>query len=332
MRRRAAITGLLTAPFWPAFALAQDTARLPKVALLLPRSKGEELQAGTSVNGLLARFSELGYVDRQNVWLEFRFADDALERLPALAAELVAGQPDVLYTYTSGGARAAAAATSTVPIVVGSVTDETISALVPDFAHPSGNITGFPIAGLRQREKCLQLLKEAVPGITRVGVIFNALNPAWEGYPELLNDAARTLGIELTRADARGVADLEQAFAKLAAQRVNGLFVLNETILVGSPPALELLVRLTTDLRLPSVSDATEFAPGGGLLCLGTDYANVGRGAADYIDRVLKGAKIAELPVVLPSKFILAVNLKTAQALGLTLPPSILLRADEVIE
>jgi putative ABC transport system substrate-binding protein len=170
------------------------------------------------------------------------------------------------------------------------------------------------------------------PGITRVGVLLNPLNPAWDDYPEVLNDAAQALGIELIRAEARGMAELEQAFAKMAARQVNGLFALNESTLIGSTVALELLVRLTTDLRLPSVSDATEFAPGGGLLGLGPDYAGIGRGAADYIHRILQGDKVAGLPVVRSSNFILAVNLKTAQELGITIPPSILLRADEVIE
>jgi putative tryptophan/tyrosine transport system substrate-binding protein len=175
-------------------------------------------------------------------------------------------------------------------------------------------------------------LKEAAPDVTRVGVLLNPLNPAWDGYPEVLGDAARTLGVKLIRAEARGAADVEVAFAKMAAQHVNGLFALTESTLTGSPPALELMVKLSTDLRLASISDATEFAPAGGLLALGPDYASVGRGAADYIHRILQGAKVAELPVVRMSNFILAVNLKTAQQLGIAIPPSILLRADEVIE
>jgi putative ABC transport system substrate-binding protein len=285
-----------------------------------------------TLRSLLTRLSDLGYVDGENISLKYRFAEHTLERLPTLAAELVAWQPDVLWTFTSGGARAAAAATSTVPIVVGPVAEETMAALVPNFASPPGNITGLPITGVRQREKCLQLLKEAAPAIARVGVLLNPLNPAWDGYPEVLNDAARMLGIELIRAEARGIGELEQAFAMMAAQQVNGLLALNESSLTGSPPALELLVKLATDLRLPSVSDTTEFAPGGGLLGLGPDYAHVGRGAAEYIHRILQGSKIAELPVVRMSNFILAVNLRTAEQLGITIPPSILLRADEVIE
>jgi putative tryptophan/tyrosine transport system substrate-binding protein len=335
MRRRdltlglAGLAGLCALPLGPLHA--QDTSRLPKVALLVPSDR-EELQPGSALHGFLTRLKEFGYVDRQNISLEFRFADHAIERLPALAAELVATKPAALWTFTSGGARAAAAATAAIPIVIAPVAEETMAALVPDFADPHGNITGLPITGVRQREKCLQLLKEAAPGITRVGVLVNPLNPAWHGYPEVLNDAARTLGIELTRAEARGVAELEPAFAKMADQHVNALFALNESTLTGSTPALKLLVQLTTNLRLPSVSDATEFAPGGGLLGLGPDYPGVGRGAAEYIHRILQGTKVTELPVVLLSKVTLAVNLKTAQQLGITIPPSILLRADEVIE
>jgi putative ABC transport system substrate-binding protein len=333
MRRRTALAGVLTAPLWPALAaLAQGAGQLPKVALLSPMTPSDIAVVPNTLNSLLTRLSELGYVDGGSISLKFRFAEHAIERLPMLAAELVAWQPDVLWTFTSGGARAAAAATSTIPIVVAPVAEETMAALVPDFASPPGNITGLPITGLRQREKCLQLLKEAAPGITRVGVLLNPLNPAWDGYPEVLNDAAQTLRIELIRAEARGVAELEDAFAKMAAQHVNALFALNESTLIGSPTALALLVRLTTSLRLVSVSDATEFAPGGGLLGLGPDYASVARGAAEYIHRILQGDKIAELPVVRTSNFILAVNLKTAQQLGITIPPSILLRADEVIE
>jgi putative ABC transport system substrate-binding protein len=145
---------------------------------------------------LLVTLRELGYVDGRTVEFQFRFAHNELERLPALAAELVAWGPDVLYTWTSGGARAATAATSTIPIVVAPVAEATMAALVPDFAHPPGNITGLTLTGRHQQEKALQILKEAVTGIRRVGVLFNPLNPAWHGYPAVLNDAARALGIE----------------------------------------------------------------------------------------------------------------------------------------
>jgi putative tryptophan/tyrosine transport system substrate-binding protein len=311
---------------------AQSAGRLPKVAILLPDAPDDLPTGFTGPRVLLAALTELGYVDGRNIRFEFGFANHALERLPALAAELVAGQPDVLYTYTSGGARAAAATTSTIPIVVAPVAEETMAALVPDFAQPPGNITGLTLTSRQQREKCLQLFKETVPGIRRVGVLFNPLNPIWRGYPEVMNDTARALGVELVRVEAHGLADIDQAFAAVVARGIDAVYALPESTLTGSAPALRRIIQLLATLNLPSASDDVFFASAGGLLSLGMDEPVVYVGAAQYIDRILKGAKIAELPVVLPSKFILAVNLKTARQLGITLPPAILLRADEVIE
>jgi len=275
---------------------------------------------------------DLGYVVGQTIDLEFRFAHNELERLPALAAELVAWEPDVLYTWTSGGARAAAAATSTIPIVVAPVAEATMAALVPDFAHPSGNITGLTLTGPHQQEKALQILKEVAPNIRRVGVLFNPLNPAWRGYPAVLNDAALALGIELVPAEARGAPEIDQAFATMAVQKVDAVFGLSDSTLIGAEPTPARIFELLATRRLPSASDEDSFAQEGGLLSLGVDEPVIRPGAAQYIHRILQGAKVAELPVVLPSKFILAVNLKTAQQLGISIPPSILLRADEVIE
>jgi putative tryptophan/tyrosine transport system substrate-binding protein len=313
---------------------AQSPGRLPKVAFLLPDAP-DDVRIPAIVPGpriLLAALAELGYVDGQNIRFDFGFASHALERLPALAAELVARQPDVLYTYTTGGLRAAAAATSTIPIIVAPVAEETMAALVPDFAHPPGNITGLPLTSRQQREKCLQLFKEAVPGIRRVGVLFNPLNPIWRGYPEVMDATARALGIELVRVEAHGLADIDQAFAAMVAQGTDAVYALPESTLTGSDRTLKRIVQLLASLHLPSASDDVIFGRAGGLLSLGIDEPAVYPGAAQYIDRILKGAKVAELPVVLPSKFVLTVNLRTAEALGITIPPSILLRADEVIE
>ena len=207
-----------------------------------------------------------------------------------------------------------------------------MAVLIADFAHPPGNITALTLTSRERREKCLQLLKEVVPGVKRVGVLFNPLNPAWRGYPEVLNDVARALGLELIRAEARGAPEIDQAFAGMAAQKVGAVLGLSDSTLIGADPTPPRILELLATLRLPSVSDEGNFAEEGGLLSLGVDDLVVARGAADYIDRILHGAKIADLPVVRPSKFILALNLKTAQQLGITIPPSILLRADEVIE
>ena len=203
----------------------------------------------------------------------------------------MAGQPDVIYTFSSGGARAAAAATSTIPIVVAPVDEETMAALVADFAHPAGNVTGMTLKNRQQHEKCLQLLKEAAPGITRVGVLLNPLNPVWQTYPDVLAEAARALGVTLVRVEAHGEAELDQAFAAMAAQRVDGLFGFSDSTLVGNMQTLKRIVELISEYRLPSVSDETDFARGGGLLSLGPDFSPIGRGAALYVDRILQGAK-----------------------------------------
>jgi putative tryptophan/tyrosine transport system substrate-binding protein len=305
--------------------------RLPRVALLCPTSAGYAEQPNSGLSILLTSLAELGYVDGETVSLEFRFADDALERLPALAAELVALEPDVLYTWTSGGARAAAGATSTVPIVIAPVSADTMASLVPDFAHPAGNTTGLTLTSREQREKGLQLLKEAVPEIRRVGVLFNPLNPAWRGYPEVLNDAARSLGIELVAAEARGLPEVDEALAAMTAQGVDAVFGLSDSTLIGAEPTPPRIFELLSEYRLPSASDENDFAREGGLLSLGMDEPAVYPGAAQYIHRILQGAKVSELPVVLPRKFIMAVNLRTAEDLGIEIPPSVLLRADEVI-
>jgi putative tryptophan/tyrosine transport system substrate-binding protein len=331
VRRRIALAGLLTIPLWATMAaLAQDAGR-PRVAVLVPSDR-DELLPGSSLHAMLRGLGEFGYVDGKNIALEFRFADHAIERLPTLAAELVGTRPDVLWTYSSGGARAAAAATSTIPIVVGPVNEATMAALVFDFAHPAGNVTGRTLNSREQHEKCLQLLKEVSPSVSRVGVLINPLNPVWQAYPDILADAASALGIEVVRVEARGLAEIDQAFAAIAAQHVEALFVLNESTLTGSAQAAKRILDVSGTLRLPSVSDDVYFARSGGLLALGPDYSAIGHGTALYIHRILQGMKPSELPVVHPTEFKLVVNAKTAEALGLPIPPSILLRADEVLE
>ena len=333
MRRRAAAFGLLTAPFWPALAaLAQDSSRFPKLAILSPATAAQVQTPGHILNMLLAALAELRYVDGENISFEFRFANHALERLPGLAAELVAMQPDVIYTWSSGAGRAVAAATSTIPIVLAPVAEPTMTALVSDMAHPGGNITGLTILNLDRHEKCLQLLKETVPQINRVGILLNPLNPVWDGYPGVLANAAEALRLDLVRVEARGVAELEQAFATMAAQGVDALFGLDDSTLAGAIPQPASLMKLLAAHRLPSISDAQGFGRAGGLLALEPDTADITRGAALYVQRILQGAKVSDLPVVHPATFKLVVNLRTAQQLGITIPPSILLRADEVIE
>ena len=333
MRRRefglalASLAGLAWTP-----VSAQQQPKLPKVAILEPGTP-DYAEKPSNIRELLAALAELGYVDGQNVTFEIRFAEHALERLPVLATEVVGTMPDVLYTYSSGGARAAAAATETIPIVVAPVNEGTMASLVTDFAHPAGNVTGLTLNSLKQHEKCLQLLKEVAPKVARVGVLLNPLNPVWQNYPEALAAAARALEIALVRMEAHGTADLDQAFAAATAQGVTGLFALSDSTLTApGEPAVERIIDLTANSRLPSVSDETDFAKMGGLLSLGPDFSAIIRGAAFYVHHILQGTKPSELPVEHPSKFVFAVNLNTARQLGIEIPPSILLRADEVLE
>jgi putative ABC transport system substrate-binding protein len=335
MRRRSLVLGLvsvLLSLLSVPLRAERPTGHLPKVAILSPSTPAHAQTPGSTFNSFLLGLAELGYVDGQNVALEFRFANYELERLPAHAAELMATRPDVLWTWTSGGAWAAAAAASTLPIVVAPVNEATMAALVADFAHPAGNITGLTLNEVRQHEKCLQLLKEAAPGVSRVGLLLNPLNPAWDNYPDVLNEAARALGIVLVRGEARGVPEVDQAFVAMAARGVDGLFALADITLVSSTQVPKRILELIDSYRLPAVSDAARLARERGLLALGTDATAIARRGAVYVHRILQGAKPRELPVQHPTEFRLIVNLNAAKSLGLEIPASFLARADEVIE
>ena len=310
-------------------ASAQPTRRRPKVAFLLPAAPDD---VDTPVDRVRVGLAELGYVDGQTVSLEVRFAHHRPERLPAVAAELVATQPDVIHTWSTPAARALAAATSTIPIVAAPIGEVGLSELVGDMVRPTGNITGLTLDNRDQQEKCLPYLKEAAPQITRVGVLRNPLIGPWRHYPEVLNDAARALGLELVGADARGPEEIDPAFAAMAGAGVDAFFFLAEVTFIRPLPVLQRIIELINTRGWPSTSHERLWARSGGLLSLSSDHRAIGRGAALYIHRILQGAKPSELPVIHPTKFVLIINLKTAKTLGLTFPLPLLGRADEVIE
>ena len=315
---------------WP-----QQPGRLPKVGILSP-GKQVDMGCASTLQGVgpgcfLEGLRALGYDDGRNVALEYRFAEGAPERLPALAVELVSLRPDVIYTFTASGADAAAGATSTIPIVVGPAGERTLERLAGTFARPVGNVTGVTLNNLEQDQKCLQLLKELAPRTSRVAVLLSPDNSNNEGYPGNLRHAANQLGITLTRIDARNVADLPQAFAMISASGADAIFMVDDAALAGTPDARKRIIEWALGRRLPLASSSWRVAPDGGLVSLGTVNSPLSRRAAYYVDRLLRGAKPADLPVERPTTYKLSVNRKTAMALGLTVPQSLLLRADEVL-
>lgn len=334
--RRFALSCLVLLTVWFALpAWPQQPARLPKVAILSPAKQADMVclpnNRGGGAGCLLEGLRALGYGDGRNVTFEYRFAEGAAERLPALAAELVALRPDVIYTYTTVGANAAAKATNTIPIVVGPAGERTMERLAGNFARPVGNVTGLTLSSLHD-EKLLQLLKELAPPILRVAVLANPANPGYGNYLEQLLPAARQLGITLHRVDARSAAEFPQAFTAIRASRADALLIADDVALAGTPEVRRQIIQWALGQRLPVASASARVAPDGGLVSLGTDNSALVRRAAYYIHRILGGAKPAELPVERPTVYTLSVNRKTAMALGLTIPQALLLRADEVIQ
>lgn len=320
-----------------AAAWSQSTARLPKVGILSPGRQAAETvclpgNQGGGSGCLLEGLRALGYDAGRNITFVSRFAESDATRLPALAAELVALQPDVIYTYTTAGAQAAAKATSGIPVVVGPAAERTMERLAGNFARPIGNVTGLTLASLEQDEKCLQLLKELASRTSRVAVIANPDHPAFAGYVDLLRLAARQLGLTLIQVGARNAADLPQAFAMIQSGTADAILVADDQALAGTPAVRQQIIRWALEQRLPLASSSARVAPDGGLLSLGTDNSALVKRAAFFVHRILGGAKPAELPVERPTVYKLSLNRKTAAVLGITIPQALLLRADEVIQ
>jgi putative ABC transport system substrate-binding protein len=275
---------------------------------------------------------DLGYVEGRNVVIEYRDAQGKLEPLAALAAELVALKVDVIVASSTAAALAAKQATTVVPIVFGSVPDPVATGLVASLARPGGNVTGLSNLNADLVGKCLEYLTQAVPGIGRVAVLWQPGAFGERTEKEMLiaeERAARTLGIQLQFVEARGAADIDNAFSEITGARSDALTVLVSGMLLGERRRL---VDIAAKNRLPVVYTFRELVDAGGLMSYGPSLADLFRRAASYVDKILKGTKPADLPVEQPTKFDLVMNLKTAKALGLAVPPTLLARADEVIE
>jgi putative ABC transport system substrate-binding protein len=304
-------------------AAAQQPAKIPRIGYLSPRPRPSFYD-----EAFLKGLRELGYVEGQNITIEYRWANWGAERLAAFAAELVHLKADVIVS-TGGGAPALAAkdATRAIPIVF-IAGDPVGIGLVSSLSRPNGNLTGINNSTSELNAKRLDLLKQAVPGASRVGVLANPGPPAYRPARRDMDEAAQPLGMRLFIREVRGPSDLANAFSAMTKERVDAL-------LVGSDPMLFAqrgrIVDLAAKTRLPAIYEWREFSETGGLMSYGTDLGELYRRAATYVDKILKGARPADLPIEQPTKFELVINLKTAKTLGLTIPQSVLIRADEVI-
>jgi len=275
---------------------------------------------------------DLGYVEGRNLVIEHRYAGDKFERLPALASELVALKVDIIVASSTPAALAAKQATQALPIVFAAAGDPVASGLVASLARPGGNVTGSAVLAPELVSKCLELPKQAVPGVSHVAVLWHPGGHGERTEKSILKGAevaGRALGIRPQVFEARGPADFDRAFSEMTRARVGALTVLPSPMLNNERRRL---VDLAAKNRLPAVYPLREFVDVGGLMSYGPSLADLFRRAATYVDKILKGAKPADLPVEQPTKFELVINLKTAKALGLTVPQSLLLRADEVIQ
>ena len=311
---------------WPLAARAQQRRQVSRVGLLETTSR--ELNAA-NISAFQKGLRELGYVEAQNLLLEYRSADGRTERFPGFAAELVDLKVDVIVTRGTPAALAAKKATQTIPIVMAANGDPLGSGLIAGLAHPGGNVTGLSALVLDLYPKRVELLRDMVPGLTRIAGLFNPDSIIGLREWDEVNKSARSLGISPYLIEVRNRDALAPAFDAASALRVEALMVGLETVTESSR---ELVVQLAAAHRIPAMYSDRDFVDAGGLLAYGVSYPDLYYRAAAYVDKILKGAKASDLPVQQPTKFELVINLKTAKALGLTLPPTLLVAADEVIE
>jgi ABC-type uncharacterized transport system substrate-binding protein len=330
MERRTFLGGVIAGGLlaMPVAAEAQPAGNIPRVGMLsftAPGTQEESRRIGTLKTGL----RELGYVESQTIAIEYRYSGGRDELLPRLAAELVDLNVNVILTYGTKATRAAKQATSTIPIVMLTALDPVGAGLASSLARPGGNITGSSEVSKELSTKRLELLKEAVPKAKRIGVLMDPSHPTNALDLKSTEIAAQALGVTLQSLEVRASGELDSALANMFRQHVDALIVLPGDLLFTHRRHI---LDLAGKNRLPVIYGWGEVAAAGALLSYGVDIADNYRRAAYYVDKILKGAKPGDLPIEQPTKFELVINLKTAKTLGLTIPPSLLQRADQVIE
>ena len=322
-RRRFLQSSLAGALAAPRAAGAQQAAKVPRIGWLGtdPAAHRREI--------VVQDLRDLGYVEGRNIELAYRFAAGQMERLPAVAAELVALNVDVIVAVSQPAVQAAQQATRTIPIVMFGVGDPVATGLVASLARPGGNVTGLTQLSPELSAKRLALLKEVIPRVSRVAVLSNPTNPSNAPQIRDIKVAAQPLGIHLQLLETRTSQDLDGAFQVATRGRAGALITLDDLFIFTHRVSI---VALAAKSRLPGIYGWPAFPEAGGLMSYGAEFRSMYRQAAVFVDKILRGARPADLPIEQPTTFELVINLKTAKALGLTIPPSLLARADQVIE
>ena len=310
----------------PPLASAQSSDKMPRIAWLNP---GSVASHGTLYEAFKQGLREHGYIEGQNIVIEQRWVEGKFDRLPAAAAELVRWKPDVVVAAGANAIQATKAATTTIPIVMATMNNPVGIGFIASFARPGGNITGMSNQSEDLMQKMLELLKAVVPMAARIGVLGNPANPINAGNWRETQAAAKALGVRIDLGEARRPDEIEAAFAAIAKQRPEAVLVMVDAMLVNQRKRV---ADLAARYRLPTMYPFREFVEVGGLMSYGASLQDNYRRAATYVAKILKGANPGDLPVEQPTKFELVINLKTARTLGLSIPPELLVRADEVIQ
>jgi len=327
MTTRRRLLGLSFGSLLPAHVrIAHTQAKVPRIGLLAAGSPYPSVPR--PVQALVQALGDLGYVEGRTIQIEYRWAEGRPERLAALAIDLVRANVELIVASGDAATRAARQASRTVPIVMATSGDAVGAGFVESLARPGGNVTGMTAITPELSAKRLQILKDLLPRVAHVAVLWNPSDPVQALDWSATQSAARSLGLSLQSIEYRTPSDIDRALATFAQTPTEALVVFNASEVVERRAPLLNVVAMH---RIPAIYDASEWVTSGGLIAYGVTHASLFRRSATFVDRILKGAKPADLPVEQPATFLLAINLKTAQALGLTVPQSLLLRADEVI-
>jgi putative tryptophan/tyrosine transport system substrate-binding protein len=328
MRRREFIAGLGSAAVWPVAAWAQQGDRVRHIGVLMPYDENEPVSKAR-LSAFTQAIADLGWTDGRNVRMDVRWAGDDINRIRALAQELVGLEPDIILVTGTLATAALQRGTRTIPIVFANVGEPVASGIVARLDQPGGNITGFASQEASLGGKWLELLSEIAPGLKRAAIMFNPDTAPASAYMPSFETAARSLKVEAIIAPVRSHEEIETAIMTLGREPGGGLVVLPDVFALGHRAPI---ILAAARINVPAVYNHPIFAGDGGLLAYGPDRLEQWRRAATYVDRILRGAKPEELPIQFPTKFEMVVNLKTAKVLGLTIPETLLATADEVIQ